>query len=253
MNQLTKLIIVLLILVTSTIIINLILLKLRNKTKQIVYKFLSEFINIVAVFIGLCFILQQFDFTKNIGSQIIKGSALMIAILTFAAQKALSNIMSGISISYSKAFLLGDKIRITNGSGNVLAEGVVDDITLRHVIIKTYDGSAHTIPNSLIEESVVSRLNPNAKLFIEVGYESDIQKALSIMESICKKAENSIGCGNAYIREYTSNGIELGITVYADDNEKSYLVQTECYLAILKELKRNQIEIPYQTITINKI
>lgn len=44
---------------------------------------------------------QQFEITKDISKVLLQSGSLMVAIATFAAQQALANVISGITISAS--------------------------------------------------------------------------------------------------------------------------------------------------------
>ena len=63
----------------------------------------------------------------------------MVAIATFAAQQTLSNFISGISVSLSKPYNVNEKIKVMQ-NGNVIAEGMVKDVTMRHTVIGQFNG-----------------------------------------------------------------------------------------------------------------
>lgn len=99
----------------------------------------------------------------------------MIAIATFAAQQALGNVISGISLSVSKPYNEDDKIRVVQG-GSIIAEGIVKDITIRHTIIRQYNGECCIVPNSVMDSAVITNTNfiENVGNFIEIeiGYDA---------------------------------------------------------------------------------
>lgn len=243
-----------LILVFLILITNHIFNRISHKTKEIHYKFLNEIINVVLVFVMVIILMEQFEVTRSFTAQIVTGGTLLIAILTFAAQKTLGNIISGTFVSISKPFKLGEKIRIQNTGGSVMAEGVVEDITLRHVVIKSYDKKRYIISNSTIDESVIVNLDVediSATYFAIVSFDADLDTACNLMVVACEEVEELTGHGKPYIKEYTENGVRLGITAYAVNTELSFQGQTQFYKILLKKYKEAGILIPYQTITID--
>ena len=93
------------------------------------------------VIVVLYSLAQQFEVTKDISKTLLQSSSLFVAIATFAAQQALSNVISGISLSFSKPYNVDEKIRVVQGS-SVIAEGIVKDITIRHTIIQQFNGES---------------------------------------------------------------------------------------------------------------
>lgn len=244
----------LIVLVSLIFITNRIFDLISNKTKEIHYKFINEIINVVLVFIMIVILMQQFEVTRAFTAQIVTGGTLLIAILTFAAQKTLGNIISGTFVSISKPFKLGEKIRIQNTSGFIMAEGVVEDITLRHIVIKSYDKKRYIISNSTIDESVIVNLDVediSATYFAVVSYDADLDKACELLVQTCEEIEEFNGHGKPYIKEYTDNGVRLGITTYAETSALSFEGQTKFYKELLRKYKEAGIVIPYQTITID--
>ena len=71
---------------------------------------------------------QQFEVTKDISKTLLQSSSLFIAIATFAAQQALSNVISGISVSLSKPYNVDEKIRM-NGNRTILQIHFPDTLT----------------------------------------------------------------------------------------------------------------------------
>jgi len=66
----------------------------------------------------------------------------------FASQHAFANIVSGIFIVIFKPFGVGDWIKIgSNGTS-----GTVEDITLRHTVITTWEHKSLIIPNAKIDD-----------------------------------------------------------------------------------------------------
>ena len=126
----------LIIILSVGLLIWLVLKLLSGKRKKLHIRFICNLLKTIDVIAVLIAILQVYTDLNKIVAALLTGGGLVLAVLSFAAQKVLNNILSGIAISISHPFELGDKIKVFNGS-TIIAEGTVSDITLRHTIIMT--------------------------------------------------------------------------------------------------------------------
>ena len=144
--------------------------------------------NVIIDVVVIYSLAQQFDITKDISKVLLQSGSLIIAIATFAAQQALGNVISGISISASKPYNEDEKIRVVQG-GTVIAEGIVKDVTLRHTVIYQFNGESCIVPNSVMDTSVIINTNytENIGNFVEVeiAYDADVEEAIQIMKKVC--------------------------------------------------------------------
>jgi len=75
--------------------------------------------------------------------------ALVVAVVGFAAQRTLANVIAGIQIAVSQPIRIGDRLTFDE------CEGRVTDITLSYTYLDPGDGSSVVIPNQLLTEGVV--------------------------------------------------------------------------------------------------
>ena len=160
-----------------------------TKGKRVAHlRFFRSVIHVTVYVITIYILAQQFDMTKDLSTALLQSGSLIIAIATFAAQQALSNVISGFSLSVSKPYNVDDKIKVVQG-GSVIAEGIVKDITLRHTIISQFNGESCIVPNSVMDCAVITNTNftENIGNFLEVtiAYDADIEEAMDIMQKIC--------------------------------------------------------------------
>ncbi|MBK6829965.1 MAG: mechanosensitive ion channel [Flavobacteriales bacterium] len=81
---------------------------------------------------------------KHIAVTVFAGAGILVAIVGLAAQDAFSNIISGVFIVAFKPSA-GDQVSVAGHSG------VVEDITLRHTVIRTLENRRAIIPNGKIQ------------------------------------------------------------------------------------------------------
>ena len=237
-------------------IVNLVYRFASKKTNAIHLRFTKSVAHVIICAIAIYSLAQQFEVTKDISKALLQSGSLIIAIATFAAQQTLGNVISGISVSASKPYSVGEKIKVIQG-GAVIAEGVVSDVTIRHTVISQFNGESCIVPNSTMDSAVIINTNytENVGNFVEVeiSYGSNIEKAISIMRRICAENVRSLNTEENTITAsgYTQNGIILKTLILTQNLNDSFLACSEIRIELVKEFKKNGIEIPYQTVTLN--
>ena len=238
-------------------IVNLIFRIISKKNHSAYLHFLKSTINVTVMVIVLYSLVQQFDVTKDISKALLESGTLIVAIATFAAQQALGNVISGFSLSASKPYNVDDKIKVVQ-SGSVIAEGIVDDITIRHTIIRQYNGESCIVPNSVMDSAVITNTNfiENVGNFmeIEISYDSDIKEAIKIFRKICARHELTLNTeeNSIYVKGFTANGIVLKTTVWTKNLDDSFQACSDIRMSLVQAFKNRGIKIPYQTLTVHQ-
>jgi len=104
----------------------------------------------------------------------------LVIFIVFAAKSTLANLISGLSLAVYRPFRIGDKVSI-NGE-----YGTVEDITLRHTIVLSWQHKRLIIPNEIIDNMTLinySIIDPVMLCTVELGvsYDSDIDLARSLI------------------------------------------------------------------------
>ena len=76
-------------------------------------------------------------------------------VLGIAAQSILSNVVSGIALYTSPAFIVGDKVTLITTNGAIVVQGVVRIIAPTRTIIRANDGSMVYINNADLGKMLV--------------------------------------------------------------------------------------------------
>lgn len=229
-----------------------------KNTKNLNIKFFKSVIEVIILLIGIYNCLSCFDTTKEISKTLLQSSALILAIATFAAQQALSNVISGFVLTFTKPYEINDKIKVMDGS-TVIAEGIVADITIRHTIIKTFDGQSSIIPNNKMDNAVILNTNftKNVGNFIEIeiGYDSDIEKAIKLFKSIVVRHSKTINEDDntkVTVSRFTANGMILKSTIWTTNLDDNFMACSDIRKTLVESFNANHITIPYNTVTISK-
>jgi small-conductance mechanosensitive channel len=109
---------------------------------------------ILIVFLVLAAIaLSQFTELKRLATGILASTAVLAAIIGFAAQHTIANMVAGVQLAISQPIRIGDRISFEEVEGRVL------DITLSYTYVDPGDGTAVVIPNQLLVEGIVHNLS----------------------------------------------------------------------------------------------
>lgn len=157
--------------------------KAKGRDEFTQYRFLRNAVRTVVLVCAFFAVVYSIPSLRSFALTLFAGAGLLVAILGFAAQKAFSDIISGIFLVSFKPFRVGDVIQV----GQQGLFGVVEDINLRHTTIITFENRRVVIPNSIIgEERIVnSSIREEATCqFVEipVAVDADLERARRIMQ-----------------------------------------------------------------------
>lgn len=151
------------------------------------YNFFKNAVDFILMFTVIIIIFRSIPSLRIVGTTLLTGAGVLAAIVGFASQAAFSNIISGFFLVIFKPFSVGDRIKV----GQLYA-GDVEDINLRHTIIKDFENRRVIIPNSVISnETIINSTITEEKIcmFIEiaVSLSTDLDKAIKIIQEEAQK------------------------------------------------------------------
>ena len=236
---------------------------LRKKSREyqsLHKKYLVQLIRLVLIILCLSNILEIFNPDVDFDSLLIKGSALIVAIVGFAAQPAIVDLICGLLISVNKPFEIGDRI-IVEGE----PPGIVEDITLRHTVIKIYDDIRIIVPNSQLNSKTVTNTSykmddrRGIHLKFSISYDTDVSRAAEVIRDCVAECPYTLGViangvkqdsGPVYFLEYAESALILDTTIWIDRNTSSYMAITDVNFRVNEAFKKNGIEIPYNYLNV---
>ncbi|HET7177429.1 MAG TPA: mechanosensitive ion channel domain-containing protein [Solirubrobacterales bacterium] len=116
-------------------------------------RLLRRLLLLVFVLVLAALALSQFTELKRLATGILASTAVLAAIIGFAAQHTLANMIAGVQLAVSQPIRIGDRIAFEEVSGRVT------DITLSYTYVDPGDGSAVVIPNQMLVDGVVHNLS----------------------------------------------------------------------------------------------
>jgi len=235
--------------------------KLREDATR--YRFLRNALRFIVSLGAIGTIVYMIPSFKHLAVTLFAGAGILVAILGFATQRAFANIISGIFIVSFKPFRVGDLIKI--GETHI---GTVEDITLRHTVIVTFENRRVIIPNAVISDETIvnsSLVDEATCEFVEFGisYESDLDAAMAILQ---QEAEMHPTCMDRRTEQEMEKGepkvsvmlvriddscLVIRAYVWAADPVRARMMHYDLNRSVKLHFDRANIDIPYPQRTIS--
>ena len=180
----------------------------------------------------------------------VASSGIAAVVMGLAAQSTLANVFAGIALSASRPFDIGDRIKIDSYD-----PGYVENITLRHTVIKTYQNEIIYIPNSIVgSATVVNYTQEDSFSFpirVSVAYGTDMQKAMDVMADAITEHPKHHGRRPVVLcKSCDDSGVTLQALVETKDFRENPVTCSECLVEVMKRFAEEGIEIPYNKLVL---
>jgi small conductance mechanosensitive channel len=185
----------------------------------------------------------------------ILGAAGIVGIaIGFGAQSLVKDYVGGLFILIEDQIRQGDTIKVEG------YEGSVEEITLRYVRLRDYDGFVHFIPNGQIR--IVTNMGRDfsyATFDITLGYEVNIDKAIKLMQEASEKLRKSLTYKTIVLSDIEISGIDrlnesnlvIKARIKTQAMEHSNIKRE--YLRLMKlAFQRAKIKPPYAQIVVHR-
>ena len=134
----------------------------------------------------------------------ILGAAGVVGIAVgFGAQSLIKDYFNGFFMLLENQIRQGDVVEICGKSG------LVEDITLRYVCLRDYEGNVHYVPNGLITTVTnKSRGYAYAVIDVSIAYSESIDAACEIMKEVAGKLRSSDAFGAKILEDIDIAGVQ---------------------------------------------
>lgn len=234
--------------ITRTVITETVRRIARRNNEDQLGQNLPLLLNRVATFviIAVAAIIILDKFGQNISSILTILGAGSLA-LGLAAQDTISNMISGFVIMIDRPFRVGDRVKIPTGE-----TGDVYEIGLRSTKILDFDNNLLIVPNNeLVKTRIVNFGYPHNEVRvvveISVAYGSDIDKVKNIMLSAARSNTNVLRtpAPEAFLMKLADYSMNFSLFCRVADFKLQFITAEALRIAILNELTKAKIEIPY--------
>lgn len=116
-------------------------------------RFLRRLVILIVFLVLVAIALSQFTELKRLATGILASTAVLAAIIGFAAQHTIGNMVAGVQLAVSQPIKIGDRISFEE------VEGRVTDITLSYTYVDPGDGTDVVIPNQMLVDGIIHNLS----------------------------------------------------------------------------------------------
>ena len=231
-----------------------------KKSSQDLHIYFFERLNyVVIVIVGVLVIFSVFGKLKSVWRTMLGGTAIISAVVAFAAQDIIKDVLAGLMISIHKPFEIGNRIELENGMA-----GIVKDITMRHVALNTVDAEYIVIPNSKLNAMTIKNHSYHIKLRsvimeFPIAYHSDVRKAMELVRKAViesdytvpgKSTRHGMEYAPVYFISFEESSLKLLTTVYYDSSVSTQTVQSDMNTRVKYAFDSNKIEIPFRFVNV---
>lgn len=171
----------------------------------------------------------------------------------FGAQSLVKDFFTGFFLLLENQIRQGDVVRLGNHSG------LVEEITLRYVQLRDYDGNVHFVPNGQISTVVnMSRGFAQAVVDVGVGYGEDLDHVMDVMRATGAALRADVAFADRILGDLEIAGVER----WADSAVmlrarfrtlplEQWTVRREFLLRLKRAFDAHGIEIPFPQLRVH--
>lgn len=160
----------------------------KGRLDEGVKSFLDSLLKLALYFVLVILIVSRFGVTASSMIAVLGSAGLAVGL---ALQGSLSNFAGGVLILILRPFEIGDYIKTADGF-----EGTVNQIQVCYTRLLTVDNQLITIPNGTLSNQTITNVSKMDKRRVDVtvgvAYDTDLQKAQSIMRQLLAQAEGRL-------------------------------------------------------------
>ena len=193
-------------------------------------------------------LISAYPYIPGSSSEAFQGVGLVLgAIISFASSSAISNIVAGVILTYTRAFRLNDRIQVGETVGDVVEKTllVTRVKTIKHVII--------TIPNSLVMGTQIINFSTSAAegrgvilhTSVTIGYDVPWKQVESLLIAAALKTDKLLKTPAPFVLQTSLDDwyVAYEINAYTKEPELMAVIYSELHKNIQDEFDAEGVEI----------
>jgi small conductance mechanosensitive channel len=201
-------------------------------------------LNIFSYVLGFMLVIFIADIFNYNVSALIAGAGIIGLAIGFGAQGLVSDVVTGFFLLLERQLEVDEYVTVAG------IDGIVEGVGLRNTRIRGFDGTVHFIPNREISTlSNHSRSNMQAIADISIGYDENIDEAISVIQKVCDRIaseDETIVEGPHVIGVQSLGDSDVVLRVIAKTvNMEQWAVERKLRKEIKEALDSHNIEIPF--------
>lgn len=231
----------------------------RKKNLVTLLMFFKRIKKVVIYSLGVIVSLSRFKMFSSLSVTLLSGLGIGSVVIGLAAQESLKNLFGSVAIVSGSPFEVGDFIEIVEKN----VSGTVEDITMRHTVIRTINNRRVIIPNSEMNSFIIENFNYSDNELVKttdfvVSYDADLDKAMDIIKKEMKKIykidakgkNKGVEYPKVRISAWQDHGISIRAWVWGSDNGNVFENIYALNYSVKKRFDEEGIEIPYPHINV---
>lgn len=189
----------------------------------------------------------SYPYLPGAGSEIFKGFSIFVgAMVTIGSTAAIGNIISGVVLTYTRSFRIGDRVQIGDVAGDVLEK------TLFVTRLRTIKNEEVTIPNGVVLAGRIMNYSGAARTeglvlhtAVGIGYDVDWRKVHELLRLAAEKTPHVLPDPPPFVwqQELTDYSVCYELNVYTDDPRQMGQAYSELRKNILDAFNDAGVEI----------
>ena len=230
--------------------------RLKRQVDEAVVRYIMRIKNLLIFLVAGLFYASLVPGLRALMGTMVAGAGITALVVGFAAKSTLANLISGLSLAVYRPFRIGDNISIDNEFSTV------EDITLRHTIVRTWQHKRLIIPNAKLDEMIVTNfsiVDPRMRCTVEFGvsYDTDIDLARRlILEEANNCPHRDKEADEPLVRVISHGDFSIGLRAYVwvPEVDDFWLARFWLLEHVKKRFDKEGVEIPfpYRTLVYKK-
>lgn len=160
---------------------------------------------------------------RAMGSALLTGAGIASVVIGLAAQSTLGNLVAGVAITIYRPFRLGDRLMVTAPTGTEI--GNIEMISLGYTTMRTADGRAVVLPNSIAASQTTinlgaGRIPPPLPILIGVSRETNVEAAKELALRTARDTVGEAAVLGCFLTKIDAAGATLELRVRVPDTER---------------------------------
>lgn len=202
---------------------------------------------IVKFFIVVFAIVVAFPYIPGSSTGAFQGISVFLGVLfSLGSSSFIANVVAGYSMTYRRAFKVGDRIQVND------LTGFVEEQSLMVTRLRSVKNEEIVIPNSILLNSNVTNYSVRAKekgiilhTTVGIGYETPWRQVDAMLKLAADRTTGLLKSPPPYVlkRELGDFAVVYEINAYCNDAVNMYTIYTELHEHILDLFNENNIQI----------
>lgn len=183
---------------------------------------------IVRFFVIVIALIAMFPYVPGSESPAFKGITIFLgAVVSLGSSSAVSNVLAGVVLTYTRAFQIGDRVQIGDAVGDVIAK------TLLVTRIRTIKNVDVTIPNSQVLGSQVSNFSARAgegglilHTTVTIGYDAPWRQVHELLKTAARATPGILHDPSPFVLQTSLDDFYVSYEINAYTAEPARMAQT---------------------------